>query len=411
MAPWRRSIIRPLGLLALALVCFLTAQGTGIRLFIHLSYLLLSLLVLSFVWSWLNLRGLRIERAASAQRAQVGDVVDERLLIENRWPFPRLWLEVQDCSDLPQHGGGLVTYLPAFARRRWVSRTTCTMRGKFTLGPATLSSGDPFGLFRLERVHGTTNELVVYPRAEALTSFVLPVAALPGGQASNGRTLEATASVAGVRDYVFGDGMNRIHWRSTARTGRLMVKEFELDPSAQAYVVLDMAREAYAPLDGDGPRSPHNAEEYAVGAAVSIARYLLDGRRDVGMIAWGQHHELLTPEREERQMLKVLEALAVLRAHGAHPLAEVLTAEGMRFGRSSSLVVITPSLDQAWVAALQQLLYRGVRATVLLLDGRSFGAEDGGEATQGLLGTIGVPVYMLRRGQSVSEALAAPAVA
>lgn len=411
----RQNLARPIVLLGLALLCFVTAQGTGIRLFIHLTYLLLALLILSYAWAWLNLRGLRVVREASIQRAQVGDVVRERLVIENLWPFPRLWIEVHDHSDLPQHGGGLVTYLPAFGRRRWTSRTPCTMRGKFSLGPATLASGDPFGIFRVEHQFADTNEIIVYPRTVDLARFELPVAELSGGPALRSRTYQTTPSVAGVREYAPGDGFNRIHWRTTARTGQMMVKEFELDPNAEIYLALDMQERVHQVRD-EGPmvrqgrelRSPESSEEYAVQAAASIARYLLNGRRSVGLMAWGQHHELILPDREERQLWKMLEALAVMRAHGTHPLAELLIAEGLRLGRNSTLLIITPSTDSRWVTVLQQLLYRGVRAAVVLVDPRSFGSWHDPVSVLEQLAALRVPTYVLRQGQALDAALALP---
>src|SRR5437763_16683223 len=138
---YRAVSMRPLGILALAIISFLTAQGTGIRLFFHLFYLLLALLALSYLWAWSNLRGLRVERETFTHRTQVGEEARERITIRNLWPLPKLWVELQDHSDLPNHGSGFVAYLPSHDRRRWSARTPCTMRGKFTLGPATLISG------------------------------------------------------------------------------------------------------------------------------------------------------------------------------------------------------------------------------------------------------------------------------
>src|SRR6185436_10563143 len=106
-------MLRPFGIFALALLSFLAAQGTGIRLFFHLFYLLLALLVLSYLWAWTNLRGLRVERETFTQRSQVGDEARERITIRNLWNFPKLWVELLDHSDMPNRSTGFVTYLPA----------------------------------------------------------------------------------------------------------------------------------------------------------------------------------------------------------------------------------------------------------------------------------------------------------
>lgn len=413
--------MRPLGILALAIICFLTAQGTGIRLFFQLFYLLIALLALSYLWAWSNLRGLRVERETFTHRTQVGEEARERITVRNLWPLPKLWVELQDHSDLPNHGTGFVAYLPAHDRRRWSARTPCTMRGKFTLGPATLVSGDPFGIFRLERAVPGTSEVLVYPRTTPLPGFTLPSAELPGGQDVKSRTFHVTPNVATIRDYQPGDSFNRIHWRSTARTGQLMVKEFELDPTAEIYIVLDMqerVQQHIAPTkttrstrQGRELRLAESTEEYGVQAAASIARQLLGQNRTVGLVSWGQHREVLPAERESRQLFKILEALAVLRAHGAQPLAEVLAAESVRFGRNCTLVLITPSLDERWIISLQHLLYRGVRAVVIFVDPQSFGGWSDSLGIQARLAELRVPLYPLAQGQSIIDALRHPLAA
>lgn len=426
-------MLRPLTVLILAGASFLAAQGTGIRLFFHLSYILLALLVLSTIWAWLNLRGLEVERETLTHRATVGEYARERISIRNRWPLPKLWVELRDQSELPQHGAGFVASLAGRERGRWTARTLCTRRGRFRLGPSTLVSGDPFGIVRLSRTLQSTSEILVYPQTVDLPEFRLPGAELPGGQATRARSFNITPNVSTVRDYAPGDSMNRIHWGSTARTGRLMVKEFELDPSADVYLVLDMQERAVVhdtragtprPLADEREQGPWwqrrpsegrpaplplaSTEELAVMATASLAHSLLNQNRIVGLVAWGQHREVIPAERESRQLFKILEALAVLRAHSARSLAEVLTAESQRFGRNCTLLVVTSSVDERWVGALQQHLHRGVRAAVLFVDPLSFGGWRDPEPLLRRLAELRVPTYRLSQGQPLPEALREP---
>ncbi|MCS6839600.1 MAG: DUF58 domain-containing protein [Roseiflexus sp.] len=410
--------VRPLSLVAIALLLFVAAQGTGIELFFHLSYLLVSIVLVAYLWVWLNLRGLSVRREVFTRRAQVGDVMRERITLINHWFLPKLWIEVIDRSNLPDHSVGFVTYLPGYEQRRQVIRTPCTMRGKFRLGPVTLASSDLLGLFRLQRNIAGDDEILVYPRTSPLPSFALPGAELPGGQDLRRRTHHTTPNVAAIRDYQPGDSFNRIHWRSTARLGRLIVKEFELDPTAEVYVMIDMheyVQLAWWPRDGRltmrSQRTAESSEEYAVHAAASIARHALEQNRAVGLIAWGQRREVIPPEREARQLYKILEALAELRAYGSASLAEVLSAENARFGRNCTLVIITPSPDERWVTGVQHLLYRGVRVVAILIDAQSFGGERSNEPIRTRLAELCVPTYTWRRGQSLEAALAQPALA
>ncbi len=136
---------------------------------------------------------------------------------------------------------------------------------------------------------------------------------------------------------------------------------------------------------------------------------MLDQNRAVGLIAWGQHREVIPPEREVRQLYKILEALAELRAYGATSLAEVLSAESVRFGRNCTLVVITPSLDERWVTGVQHLLYRGVRIVAILIDAHSFGGGRSNQTIRMRLAELRVPTYVYGRGQALAAALARPA--
>lgn len=412
--------MKALGVLLLAVVCFVVAQGTSIPLFFYLFYLLLALLLLAYLWSWANLQGISVTRDVGTRRAQVGEEARERLMIDNNWPLPKLWVEVEDHSDMPLHASLFVAYLPGNERRRWTVRTPCTMRGKWTLGPVTLHSGDPFGIFKLQRPFDATADIIVYPATIDLPEFKLPTAELPGGTDVRTRSFHVTPNVSTIRDYVSGDSFNRIHWRSTARTNKLMVKEFELDPTADVWIVADMHERSQAIGEmqrtlfrdrrmGRDIQIPESTEEYIVSAAASIARHLLNGSRNVGMLAWGQHREIIQPEREARQLYKILESLAVLRAHGTEQLGEVLIAESAQFSRSSTMVVITSSVDPTWITSLQQLLYRGIRAVVIFVDQESFGGLPG-QATLRKLNELSVPVYRVEQGQALNHALQQPTV-
>lgn len=411
----RFRFVRPLLVLVPAALCFLAAQGTGIQLFFHLSYLLVALLLGSYLWAWINLRGLTLTRELATGRVQVGEQARERMTLTNRWPLPRLWVEVVDYSDMPQRRSGFVAFLPGGEERRWLARTTCTLRGRFVLGPATLVSGDPFGIVRLRRTLAGQSELLVYPRTTPLPEFVLPDSDLPGGRVARARTYQTTPNVAALREYAPGDSFSRIHWSSTARRDQLMVKEFDLDPTAEVYIVLDMQEQIQRRLAGARDetgqgrirerRTHESTEEYAVQAAGSIARHLIERDRSVGLIAWGREREVLTPEREVRQMDKILSSLAVLRAHGGRPLAEVLAAERARFGRNCTLVIVTASVDERWTESVQQLRERGVRSAVVLVDPASFGGTLGSDTIRTRLAALRVPVYLYRQGMDLATAL------
>ena len=245
--------------IVLGLICVILALTTGRDLFYNLSYLIGVVLILSLFWAWRSVVSVQISRRTRSRRSAVGKTAEESLNVRNTGFLPQVWVEVRDDSTLPWHRiSRVIDALPARRYRNWAVRTVCRRRGQFRLGPLTLYSGDPFGLFQFKRQLRPTSDIIIYPAVIPIPSFAPPLGQLPGGDAVRGRTHYITTNVAGVRDYAPGDSFSRIHWRSTARTGRLVVKEFELDPTSDIWVFADMHRQVQhsLPLPEEEPEDP-----------------------------------------------------------------------------------------------------------------------------------------------------------
>lgn len=420
----RRSLV----LLAILVVLSMAAVQTGRRLLFNLVYLLGGTLIFSFLWAWSSVHWISIRRITQAKRTQVGRLAEERFIVRNTGWIPKLWLEVRDFSDLPGHRASrVISSLPPRRARGWSAKTYCFKRGRFRLGPMRITGGDPFGLFRFSRDLPQTSELLVLPATHPIPAFVPPVGELVGGEALRRRAYHVTPNVAGVREYQPGDSFNRIHWPSVARTGRLIVKEFEEDPTAHIWIVLDLYHDtvARAPdykeweqtlpvvlwLDRQHELAPPSTEEYVVTIAASLAQHFLMSRnRAVGLICHGAERVVLYPDRGYRQLVKVLENLAVVSARGRFPLDQVLALEDMFFNRGTTLLLVTASPYTFWVDALHPLRQRGVRTVAVTVDPSTFDDRfpSSAELVARLVST-GVPTYTVRRGDNLAEALASPA--
>jgi len=409
--------------------CLILGLTTGRDLFYNMVYLAIAVLILSFIWTWTGISSVRLSRRTRSRRSSVGKLAEESFSITNTGLLPKVWLEVHDHSTLPSHRVSQVMAALAPKRsRHWAVRTICRRRGQFTLGPMTLSSGDPLGLFRLKRELKATSSIVIYPAIIPIPSFVPPLGQLPGGDAVRQRTHYITTNVASVRDYEPGDSFNRIHWRSTARRGRLIVKEFELDPTADIWVIPDMDQSVQ---HGQLPPEPEakdpwleilrgrksskieiepTTEEYAITIAASIAQHFVYKDRSVGMIAYAQGREVLQPDRRHRQLTKILETLAMIRATGDVPMMQVLLTEGERLGRGVTLVVITPSVNNQWVAAARDLMRRSVRVVAVVIDPESFGGPPHAPQIVAELHASRIPTYLVKRGDDLAQALSQQSV-
>jgi len=408
--------------LLLGLACLIVALATGRDLFYNLTYLIAAIIVLSYLWTWTSINWVQLSRHMWAKKAEVGKTTEERFVVHNTGFLPKLWLEVRDHSDLPGHQASQV--INSFGARRergWTVRTLCRQRGRFTLGPITLTTGDPFGLFKMQRELPQTSTIVVYPAIVELAAFATPSGQLPGGDALRRRTHYVTTNVCGVRDYAPGDSFNRIHWPSTARKARLIVKEFELDPMADVWLFLDMAKSVQAELNWEPVlerREPAllwtkrprlelapTTEEYGVTIAASLAKHFIVRDRAVGLVVYAQQREVIPADRGERQLSKILETLSVIKAVGRLPLAQVMAAEGMHLGRGTTVIVITSSTDRDWAIASRHLEQRGLRVIAVLIASDSFGGEEGADEVVAELAAGGTPTYLVKKGDDLAEAL------
>jgi uncharacterized protein (DUF58 family) len=408
----------------IAVACLVLGLITGRDLFYNIVYLSVLLLVTSFIWTWISINTVRIARRTRSRRSSVGKIAEESLSLTNTGFLPKVWLEVYDHSELPSHHVSQVMNALAPKRsRHWAVRTICRRRGLFVLGPMTISCGDPLGMFRLKRELTATSSIVVYPAVLPVPSFVPPLGQLPGGDAVRQRTHYITTNVSGVRDYEPGDSFSRIHWRSTARTGRLIAKEFELDPTADIWLFPDMYEKAQhsLPFTDQDLEDPWIAilagrsrkeieldpatEEYVITITASIAQHFVHRDRAVGLMSYGQTREVLQPDRGHRQLTKILETLAMTRAQGEVPLTQVLLGEGERLGRGVTLVVITPSLDPSWVTAARDLARRGVSLVAIVVDPVSFGGAGNAGDIIAELQVSRVPAYLVHKGDDITTAL------
>jgi uncharacterized protein (DUF58 family) len=209
-----------------------------------------------------------------------------------------------------------------------------------------------------------------------------------------------TSNAVSVRQYAFGDSYNRIHWPSTARTRELMVKVFEMDPASDVWIVMDLEAKTQA---GSADES---TEEYAVTLAASIASHFCQSSRSIGLMAFGQTLHLVPPERGLAQYVRILESLAMMRATGDVSLAQLLNQEGKRFGRHSTVVVLTPSTQDDWVLSLRVSAERGAKLAAVLIEPGTFGAERDSLVVFDALAAAGIHTSVVKRGGDLSTALA-----
>lgn len=378
------------------------------EVFARFMYLGILVILGSWVWTQFALRGVSVKRRTRSLRASVGDTFEEHFELSNDSRIGKLWIELANESNMPgAHGSRLMTMVGPRQKRTHIARTWLYRRGGYRLGPTRLTSGDPFGLFRTERVFPAEYSLVVLPMIYEINSFLSPPGLLPGGQVIRRKALDITPHASGVREYVPGDPMKRIHWPTTARRGQLIVKEFEQDPHAEVWLFLDAQRAVHAEKHTETPESytagwllerrpkfelPPSTFEYATSITASLAHYYLRQPRAVGLVTATPQFRVIPAERSERQEGKILETLAFIEAEGELSIAGLAAAQAGQLPQGSSAILVTPTVYPELVSAVDDLQRRSLRPVVVLLIADSFGGSKGGERLYNSLLERNVPV-------------------
>ena len=358
--------LRRLPLLAVAGILVVAAFSTGFAFLFYLVYLGVLVVGGSYLVTRNGLADLEAGYAVNQLQAHVGDQLRTTYTLRNTSRLPKLWLEVHNPSTLPIPLPGRAISLGTRRERSWVARVPLARRGHFRVDPLQIRTGDPFGFFEANASVGHGLTLVVYPRIERIPRWRLRAVSLEGSRSTPVRTQQTTPLATSIRPYAPGDAFNRIHWPSTARTGEIQVKEFDLEQTADVWLFVDLERRVQS---GSGDDS---SVEVAVRVAAAVAERALSENRAVGLTTTGAHIIHLSPDRGPRQRLKILNLLAAVDGDGSAPLVEALVAGLPLLRRGMSAVIVTPAAETAWVRPLATLRPRGIGAQVVFLDPHGF---------------------------------------
>lgn len=308
----------------------LAAINTGNNLLYLLLGWLLSVIIASGVLSEQVLRGLRIQRRPPP-RVFAGQPFLMEISVENtKRSLASYSIEVEDLVE----NGALdkkcyFLKVPAGRTQRTSYRHSFARRGLYRFSGFRVGTKFPFALFRKSRDLAVARDLVVYPQVHPV-SLPAPRAQHPGGHAA--RQIGRRGEFFGLREYREGDDRRDIHWRSTARSGRPLVREYEEESQKRAVILVDNAvpRPARAPAarrrdtargagghsagsPAEGDATPEDtvaqAMERAISAAASMAAAYLHKSYTVELIARGCR---VPPSSGPPQVTRVLEALALL---------------------------------------------------------------------------------------------------
>jgi uncharacterized protein (DUF58 family) len=360
----RRLNLRLLPILVVlfAIVYILTGYRGWLVLFIGFS----GAWLLAAIWVQSLKINLVIYRKLHLAWAAVGESVPEQLKLINHGWLPVTWLEITDTStstmetplrlvsDVAQHS----------TRTRHLSHLF-KHRGLYKLGPTHLRCGDPLGIYTLTIVDQQENTILVTPPILPLKQLQITSGGWAGDELFRRGIVERNISDAGVRAYIPGDSLRRIHWPASAHFDTLIVRQLEAAASRDWWIYADLEKYVQS---GSGLKT---TLELTIVLAASLAIRGLKEHRRVGLTLAGPSSVFLPPSANPSQRWRILRALAAAEA-GERSLAELIIAS--QPAQTATAILITPSTNPIWIAAtLQRFQFSNMMA--LLVDPTDFGSR------------------------------------
>lgn len=300
-------------------------------------------------------------RQLDPPRVEAGTPSTVRLRLDNVSRLPSGVLLMEDA--LPHVLGGRPRFVLDRVEPQGVREVSypvqAEIRGRYRVGPLSVRLTDPFGLCELTRAFASVDDLVVTPAVLPLPSVRLGGDWAGGGDATSRSVAVSGTDDAAPREYRYGDDLRKVHWRSTARVGELMVRREEQPFQSRATLLLDGRSEAHR---GTGPGSSH---EWAVSAIASTAVALV--RSGYLLRVLSETGRDVVPEGVPATEGAVLDALASVTTGAGHSLEPV--AERLRrTGVDGVLVAVLGRLSADDVERLSRLRHGAAACVAVLLD-------------------------------------------
>ncbi len=350
--------------------------------FLFFAMLLLGVLLMAWLWYRFALSRVTYRRQFSETRAFVGETINVTLSVSNRKILPLPWLRVDDfvSEDLPftdaspekSHIPGLAMIKQYFALS-WFERTgrvyhiDCRRRGMYRFAQLRLETGDPFGLFRVQRDLLQEDRLIIYPQIKPVLGLDFLRKELFGVHLADRRLLEDPVHMRGVRPYIPQDDLRYIHWKATARAGRLQTKIFEPSTAPNVMVFVNIATFAKLWQGVDNVLL-----ERVVSVAASMCAYAVEQKLLVGLSANGTVFRSdqplrVMPSRSPKQLALLLEALAGINGYAGSKFEPFLLRDSARLPWGATIVAITAVVTPDLEVVLLRLRKSGRKVVLLSL--------------------------------------------
>ena len=391
-------------ILIITLISAFTGLGTGFPLFYRLIYIISLTTILNYLWVWISIKQINIVEIPNKTISEVGGDFQQQLILSNSTLLPKTGIEISTQSNIPNYQNSpkkfVATNLNGLENYKVTTSLPTKTRGVFSVGPSEVSVSDPLGIFKMKKIIGSSKTLLVYPKIHDLSGFDVNISKFEGDYKINKQAPAITPQVGAIRKYSPGDSLSRIHWKSTAKIGTLMSKEFELGKANNLWLLLDFEQKSQSGFESE------STDEYIVSIGASITNQFIKSKIPVGLITYGDKNIFMYPEMTKNHMDLIMLKLIETKAEGKTPISTVLEIEQNIVNSNNSVVIITTNINLELSKKIDFLIKKRLAVTMIVVDKKSFTNEQSDSNQTDFITKS--KVFTITKGANVSEILKSP---
>ncbi|MFC0215859.1 DUF58 domain-containing protein [Paenibacillus chartarius] len=319
---------------------FVVFQGGKLATLLFVTVTVLCLYLVLGRWSGIRsasgVRSFPEHEQEARLRAGQSLAVQVRVQVPGLWPIPYMLIR----DRITRHDGDSQAYEGTLTldwkRRGEIEYVTAPLkRGIYRFGHTDCVTEDVFGLFQHKGTLDLSRIVTVTPETVAIPEWNQYHLMIKGMQmhATTTRALRETTQINGVREYIYGDKLSRVHWNATAKTGTWKSKEFERESLPKTIIVLDRHADAYSHPD---------QFELAVSIAASLFEYAAAKKLAIGLLSVGSDYVMIEPKLGVQHLHQVMNHLTSVDADGEHSIGQVLQNRSQHWTPGTFFVLVTP---------------------------------------------------------------------
>jgi uncharacterized protein (DUF58 family) len=365
-----------------------------------LFYTVLGLPMVSLLFNIMGYLGIKYEQIPDSNAVMKGDVVQLVIRITNRSFVILPYVNIQLFSNwgaFLERPNIKVLSLPPFSTRTYTLEYQCNYRGCFKIGVHKVEIQDYLGIFIFTKGNKHPIELSIHPKIIEIENFNRNSSNAPEQRLNNGYGFEDLTEIEEINPYVYGDNLNKIHWKLTAKRNELMVKKYQRTTVSNPIFLVDLnkiknTRESNIVL-----------EDKHIEAVVAVLKFYIENGAAVSLVYYDREIQKIECNNSV-DFNHVYEALTKVKFNQNKSFHDIIVSQTITNRNKSEILLSTSTVDNELYKALCQVKSAGFDISLIyvspqeIIDGETIQILDG-------LWGMGIKIYNCNINDNIKKVL------